>query len=74
MTFQNLLDALKLTQLNYPRTLRNDSNNLLELLEGAGTRQLHKEWSNQELAMLFTKNGKDLSAEIPCKHCGQKRT
>lgn len=74
MTFQHLLDALKLTQLNYPRALRTESNNLFELLQSAGTRQVHREWGNQELAALFKEANGNLSAEIPCKHCGQKRT
>lgn len=75
MTFQNLLDALRLAEpIFYRNTPESegltDSDELLSRLKLTSIKA-HQEWGNYELIIAFTSANKNLNSVIPCKHCGK---
>lgn len=75
MTFNELLSAMRFAKPIYPSYEpitegKDDSDELIERLRAA-PKNMHKEWTNIDLISILLSSNKNMSKEIPCKHCGK---
>ncbi len=77
MTYQDLLDALRIAEPLYPEADDStritqgytQSTELLNRLSFTKLKQVHREWSPLELMTFFTDANYNLDKVIPCRHC-----